>query len=511
MKSSNFKKLTLAAVIATMLSGCATHFSNVDEAKGITSDRTQSAMDEFERTTKPKMPEVKEAPRDMATEFQKAAPQRLKGDVNVQARQTPFAPILSEIASTAGYSVAFGDMVDVNRPVTISFQDATAEEAIRTSAFLAGYAAVFDKSAKTIYIADTASYMFRLPSSVFKALQAQYAVGGNPSNTSGSSSSGGSGGGTSLKAEFNVTGTTVSSTADGLSKFLKDLAGKNSEVFVNDTGMVNVRGNAQALRRVHEFLKTFSRSAMTQVEIEASVVEVALKNEFAMGIKWQNVMNKATIGISHGVTSAANEAMKGGMAGLQGFAADSGGTSLFRTTANSSTLINALAEYTDVKVVSQPRMLSMNNVPATFFDGTQLPYLGKMDKTTGSNNQGDTYSGSVAFAIDGISFSAFPSVVTDESVQISLVPVLSSVTGFEKFLDGQMTAPLQTNKQTFMQVLAENGKTLVLGGIRYTSENKTTSVAQSTGKTTATKEIVILLRANVIPAPAFDPIVSEML
>lgn len=513
MSKNAFAKLTITAVAAaSLLSGCATHFKNIDEGKSIRAERTQSAIDEFEETTKPKLPEVKVAPRNIAAEFRKTEAPRNRGDVNISARQTPFTPLVSEMASSIGYSVAFGDMVDVNRLVTVNFQDMAAEEAIRSTAFLAGYVAVFDKGLRTIYVTDSANYIFRLPSSVFKALQAQYAVGGNPSNSGGSSGGeGGSSGGTSLKAEFNVTGTTTTTTADGISKFLKDLAGRNTEVFTNDTGLVNVRGNAQALRRVHEFLKTFAKSAMTQVEIEASVVEVSLKNEFSMGIKWQSVFNKAKMGISHGVGEAALSGMTNGVDGLQGLAAD-GGTGLFRTTSNSSALIQALAQFTDVKVVSQPKILSMNNVPGTFFDGTQLPYLGKMEKTTsGSSDSKDTFTGSVAFAIDGVSFSAYPSVVADDSVQITLVPVLSTVNGFEKFLDGQMTAPIQSNKQTLMQVLAENGKTLVLGGIRYTNEKKDTSVAVSTGKSSSTKEIVILLRANVIPAPAFDPLTSEML
>lgn len=521
MLHKNLSKITLvaAAVSALLLSGCAQTFTSTKHAKSLNKERTQELVDEFEETTKPKLPEVKETNRNIAQEFNKTRAPRLRGDVNVTAQQTPFAPIVSEIARTAGFSVAFGDSVDVNRLVTVQLSDAVAEEAIRNTAFLAGYVAVFDKQQQTIFITEEASYMFRLPSAVFKALEAQYAVGGNPANSAskgGSSGSGGGGssGGSSLKAEFNIAGSTKAPTADGVTKFLRDLAGKNTQVHVNDTGMVNVRGSAQALRRVHDFLKTFARSSMTQVEIEASVVEVALANEFALGIKWQSVLHKSTWGANAGVGPASLGNMTGGLAGAQQLsAASDNGVGVFRTTASSTSLINALSTFTDVKVVSQPRLLSMNNVPATFFDGTQLPYVGKVDKTsaTGSNGGSDTFTGEVAFAIDGVSFSAVPSVINDESVQISLVPVLSAVTGFDQFLGGQLVAPRQTNKQTFMQVLAENGKTLILGGIRYTTDRKDTSIAVSTGGKSSTKEIVILLRANVIPAPEFDPIISENL
>lgn len=508
MKAKNFPKLTAVAV-AMLLSGCATSFSSSDEAKSITSKRAADAVRVFDETTRPKLPEVKETQRELAKEFIKTEAPRVRGDVNVNASQTPFSVILSEIARSAGLSVAFAEDVNIDRLVTVEFADAQAEEAIRTTAFLAGYVPVFDRAQKTVYIAQEATYMFRLPSAVFQRMQAEFEVGGNPANSSsgGGAEGGGGSSGTSLTADFKVKGG-VDNDKGGVISFLQGLAGKNSEVQVNENGLVNVRGNAQALRRVHEFMKTFSRSAMTQVEIEASVVEVSLSNEFSMGIKWNNVLNKAKYGASIGIDQAAHSAMTGGFDAVAGLAAE-GGMSLYRTGLSSASLISALSEYTDVNVMSQPRLLSLNNVPATFFDGTQMPYLGSLEKTTTDNSE--SFTGEVAFAIDGVSFSVVPNVVDDNTVQISLVPVLSTVQGFEQFLNGQLTAPLQSNKQTYMQVLAENGKTLILGGIRHSAETKNTSVAVSTGKRTSTKEIVILLRANVVPPPAFDPIVSETL
>jgi type II secretory pathway component GspD/PulD (secretin) len=151
-------------------------------------------------------------------------------------------------------------------------------------------------------------------------------------------------------------------------------------------------------------------------------------------------------------------------------------------------------------------------VPATFFDGTQLPYLGSVQQTAPTTAGGEpTVSGSVAFAIDGVSFSAIPSVVNGNTVQITLIPVLSSVNRFETFLGGTLTAPVQGNKQTYMRVLAESGKTLILGGIRYNKESKDIKAPAGVSKSSSSKEVVILLRANVIEAPAFDPVVSESL
>ncbi len=509
-------RFTALVLALGALGGCATPSLTVGQMKASNEAKTSAAVAEFEKTSRP-LAAVREI-REPLVDFKKTEQARIRGDVNLQAAGAPFAPILSELGKKAGYSVAYSESVDVSRKVTVNFNDAITEEAIRTTAFLAGYAAVIDKSNRTIMVSDVATYTFRLPSGVFSALQAQYSVGGNPANSSSGGGQGGaSAGGTSLRADFSVQGKEGSNPM-GVTKFLQDIAGKNAEVYVTDSGHVSVRANAQALRRVHEFMKGFSRDAMTQVEIEASVVEVALAKDFALGIQWGKVVENAAQGALLGGNAA--QALAGSLTGQgpgglvnQMISQSTGGAfSAFKVGVNTSSIITALSKFTDINIVSQPKLVSMNNVPATFFDGTQLPYLGSVQQTASSSANGQpTVTGSVAFAIDGVSFSAIPSVVDNSTVQITLIPVLSSVNGFESFLNDTLKAPRQGNKQTYMRVLAESGKTLILGGIRYNKESKDTTLPSSTAATSTSKEVVILLRTNVIPAPVFDPIVSESL
>ena len=514
-----------AVALSAVLAGCGTVAQMAPEAKS----RADAAVKAFDASAASSRAAVREIP-TAAPDFRRTAAARIKGDVNVKAAAAPFAPILSEIGRQAGYSVAFAQNVDATRKVTVAFTDALAEDAIRTTAFLAGYVAVVDKNARTVMIADSGTYTYRLPASVFAQLQAKYDIGGNPSaSAGGGGQQGGSGGAaTALKSEFTVSGV-EGTDPKGLTKFLGDIAGRNSEVYVSTTGHVSVKGDAQSLRRVTDFMKSFTKEAMTQVEIEASVVEVALNNNFALGIQWGEVINYADKGITGGM--GVKGAVTGGNAaqtlltaattgGASGVVTQAGanamaagaGVSTFRVSSSSASLIDALAKFTDVNIVSQPKLLSLNNVPATFFDGTQLPYMGSVQQTASATEGGEpTVSGSVAFAIDGVSFSAVPSVVNNSTVQITLVPVLSNISRFDTFLGGLVTAPVQGNKQTYMRVLAESGKTLILGGIRYNREAKDTTLPSGVSRASSAKEVVILLRANVIEAPAFDPVVSESL
>jgi MSHA biogenesis protein MshL len=508
-------RLTLVALSAMSLVGCASVNSMAPKAAA----RADAAVKAFENSANARA-SVREIHTPMS-DFTRTSVPRVKGDVRLRAAGVPFAPVLAELGKQAGYSVAFADNVDASRKVTVNFNDALTEDAIRTTAFLAGYVAVIDKNQRTIMVADTATYTYRLPASLFSQLQAEYNVGGNPANAgSGGGGSGGGGGGTSLRAEFSVSGR-EGTTPAGVTRFLTDIAGRGSEVFVSETGHVSVKGSAQSLRRVTDFMKGFAKEAMTQVEIEASVIEVTLANDFALGIQWGKVVDRASGGVqgaligggaSGAVLGAAATGATTDLLGAVSSGGVRGGFSTFRVSNSSSALIDALAQFTDVNIVSQPKLLSMNNVPATFFDGTQLPYLGSVQQTASATVGGEpTVSGSVAFAIDGVSFSAIPSVVNGNTVQITLIPVLSSVNRFETFLGGTLTAPVQGNKQTYMRVLAESGKTLILGGIRYNKESKDIRAPSGVSKSSNSKEVVILLRANVIEAPAFDPVVSESL
>lgn len=164
-------------------------------------------------------------------------------------------------------------------------------------------------------------------------------------------------------------------------------------------------------------------------------------------------------------------------------------------------------------MVSQPRLVAMTNTPANFIEGTQRPYLGSVEQTQSSGLGGaPTVSGNLSFVIDGLSFGVVPSVIDSKTIQITMMPVLSSVGDREDFDLGsgsRLSAYNQSTKQTFMRVMAESGRTLVLGGIRVGTAEDSTSVLTSVRNRNQAREIVVLLRANIIPAPEYNPLVGE--
>lgn len=513
-------KLLALTLLSALASGCAVPSLTLTQAEHRANDRAADIMQDL--AAQPRTPAAVRELNEPYLEFKRVAAPVRRGDVNVHAASSPFGALLSEITRQAGYSLVLADSVDATRRVTVDFRHAQTEDAIRTTAFLAGYAAVIDRERRTVTVAETATYTFKLPAGVFSQLQAVYAAGGNATSAgggsggSGGSSGAGSGmggmpgaggpsgsgasggaGGASVQASFTISGR-ESIPNQSIQRLITEIAGPNAQVTVSEIGFISVRANGQSLRRVNDFLKRVSIDAMTQVDIEAAVVEVSLANDFAYGIDWSRVLQRAS-STYQVVTSAA------------GAIAD--GISIARTSANTNTIVQALNRFTNTQVVSQPRLFTMNNTPANFIQGTQVPYLGSIEQTQGSALGGaPTTSGSVAFAIDGISFGVVPSVIDGKHVQISLMPVISTLGEAERFVLGEsamLTAYRQFNKQTFMRVMAESGQTLVLGGIRQGSQSADTSLARATSNRNNATEVVILLRATVVPAPDYDPLAGE--
>jgi hypothetical protein len=516
------QKTIIAATLVSLLAGCATPHLTYD---GMVNTTRERATKEVQAVVA--MPQRAASVREIDepyVDFKRVTVEQARGNITLKASSGAFGPVLSEVAKQAGYSVVFADNVDVSKKVTVQFNRAFADDVLRNTAFLAGYVAVIDRERRMVTVADTATYTFKLPAGLFSDVSASYNVGGNSASSSGGGSGGasGGGGGASLQAKFSIAGTEGAS-GKGTQKLIADIAGGNTQVTLTEMGFLSVRGNAQALRRVHEFLKKVSNDAMTQVDIEASIVEVSLTKEFRMGIQWNKVI--ATANGAKGLNGGADTNIAGIAEGLANGgsttqavnsligASASPGIGAFRLGVSSASLIQALSQFSDVKVVSQPRLSPMNNTPATFFDGNQVPYLGSVTQTAASTTGGaPTVSGTASYAIDGLSFSVVPSVVDKDRVQITIIPVLSSVGQFEKFQLGvgsNLTVPHQANKQSYMRVLAESGKTLVIGGIRSGLDSSDTTVGTTTGNRSVSKEVVILLRASVVPAPVYDPIIAE--
>ncbi|MHB8252330.1 MAG: type II secretion system protein GspD [Acidiferrobacter sp.] len=478
----------------------------------------------------------------------------IRHPVTIHANQTPIGLLVQAAAHAHGDSVFFADGARANKPVTAEIVRARFGSAMRTLAETAGYAAVWRKNRHELVIAPRATYFYRVPTDLLNAGNGAYAVGGNTA-ASGASSSGASGGGmsggmgggmpgggmpggssgasgssgSSMEAEFTVSGATQAEHVKTLQKSLLALAGNGARVGINaHTGIVSVTADGRGLARTDAFIRRYVRAADTRVQVHTAILEVSLAHGLQWGINWQKIASlsgaasgaAATLGFNNpapALTATQATTSTGG---------SSASTTLNYTGASVSSLVTALRTVTDVRVVSEPSLVVENGTPSTLFSGTQLPYVGSISSNvTGLSGSASTGAG-LSYALNGLSLSVIPDVLSDRYVTLTVVPALSEINRFDTFdVNGtQLQGPVQDLRQTYIQTLVPSGKTLIIGGSRQLSSTKQNTATPGLGQIPwfgtlfkgiadqgKVEQLVILVRATVLPPPHYDPLIGSSL
>lgn len=223
-----------------------------------------------------------------------------------------------------------------------------------------------------------------------------------------------------------------------------------------------------------------------QVLIEAKLVEVNANSGLNYGIQWDYAGSEAgKIGGKQGTTligsltspQASNSpmarpidlnanAVAGGGASGRGtgvtLAADRifGALTVGRITNNYflSATLTAAASEGKAKVLSNPKIATLNNQPANINVTTQIPYVTSNVASTGVQTQ------TVNYATVGIKLTVTPSINADSRILLIINPSVSqpSVTAAGSTQTG---APAIDSRDANTTVLVRDGETIVIGGL----------------------------------------------
>jgi len=414
--------------------------------------------------------------------------------------------ITTQLAQKEGYTTTVMPNIDSSVVVTTRINTPDGLSAIRQLAWHAGYVAIINKQERTVTLATEATMVFKVPSEDLRRLmQTSFSFGGNPIS---GGSSGDSGGGASfqpISSDFSVTGE-ISNSPEGFSAFVQSIAGSKAVVNVFlDGGLIMVRSNGQALKRIHDFLVKYSYDARRQVEINAKVIEVALGSEFRYGIQWDKLIGgNLGLSINH---------IGSGLAGA-------GSNTLTLSNANINSVIQALESVTDVEVMSTPQMVISNNSSGVIFEGVQRPYMPSITSTTQDGIT--TLSGTSALASDGVQMSIYASVLDDANAVLTVVPSTVVLGDLKQFLDGQIQVFEQSVRNGGQRISIRSGETVVISGNRYQRANNreqglpgfrnlgpASPVISGISRESTARQTVILMNARILNPDPVDVIYSE--
>ena len=301
------------------------------------------------------------------------------------------------------------------------------------------------------------------------------------------------------------------------------------------SGVVAVRAMPHEQRAVSELLEAIQGSVQRQVILEAKIVEVELRDAYRSGINWQALedIDGRLAGFGQvagtGVFGEGNSAIRERPVNVrpgevfQGFEsrAFGGSTVITADTGSFNAFIELLETQGITRVLSSPRVATINNQKAVIKVGTDEFFVTGVTGRTATGGASTTAASSVELTpfFSGIALDVTPQINRSGDIILHVHPTVSEVQDQTKtFTVGgeEESLPLAFSsvRQSDSIIRARNGQVVVIGGLmRESSEQKRFGtpglsriplLGQAFGsrqEETVKTELVILLRPIVIDSP----------
>jgi len=196
--------------------------------------------------------------------------------------------------------------------------------------------------------------------------------------------------------------------------------------------------------------------APDQVLIEATIVEVSLTDQLRYGVQWFLNSGKSSFILSDAASGTAS-------AIFPGFA-------YTFASKNINVALNALGEVTNVKVVSSPKLMALNNQTARLQVGDEVPIATQSSVST--TNQDSPIVNSIEYKDTGVILEVTPRISVDGNVILEIAQEVSDVI---KTTASGIDSPTIQQRKVKSTVIIESGKTVALGGLIRDNRSETES------------------------------------
>ncbi|MDD7741475.1 MAG: pilus (MSHA type) biogenesis protein MshL [Campylobacteraceae bacterium] len=255
----------------------------------------------------------------------------------------------------------------------------------------------------------------------------------------------------------------------------------------SNAGLVSVTGTKAQLERVDEYISKLNKSLKKQVMIDVRIVSVELNNEYQRGVDWSKfdlsfnsylggnpaTPSKFTFG-RWNETHTAWDIVTPSMNPIRGGFILEGAVNI-----NLEGVINFLDTTGTTRVVSSPKIMTMNNQQALISVGDNINYQ-ILNAVTGLETGVLTLDVEQYSTFIGILLNLLPEISDDGKIMLRINPSLNSFKYQEdnrRQTTPRTIAPDTMQKKLSSVVHINSGDTVVLGGlISQESGNGTTKV-----------------------------------
>lgn len=281
----------------------------------------------------------------------------------------------------------------------------------------------------------------------------------------------------------------------------------NSVVVNPQASMLVVRANSTDQENVARFLEQAQRNLQRQVILETKILEVELSDGFQAGISWDQLGGDVSTSLDGALLNGPN-AIDGVFSGVLSLGDFTG-------------LIQLLETQGEVRVLSSPRISTLNNQKAVIKVGTDEFFVTEVSSssstTTAAGVTEPTQDITLTPFFSGISLDVTPQIDQNDNVTLHIRPTVSRVRDQNKTIvlgdDNVFNLPLalSTTRQSDSIVRARSGQVVVIGGLLQNSSDNTDAEIPWAGrlplvgnlfkqqrKSLLKSELVILVRPQVI-------------
>ena len=443
--------------------------------------KTKILIDEWKEATKPQAsitdePNVLNHERPKKKDACLSLPEVFQKKMTLRSSGVTLKTLLNKIGQVTGSNVVYDPEVDSNMNVSVDCQDVPVWRALNTILFPLAYGFKVKDNDLVILSKETRTFKLNLPptSETFSDTIS------NESSTKAGELTASAGSNNNSNMNIKVGARIFVESKEEAMSFWRDVETNLSKMispvgrysFNKIAGIVMVTDNPNVLEKVASYIELVNAESNKQILVEVKILEVTLSNESSYGIDW-NALYKNLGGIKQ-VSLASNF-------GAQNFVSPS----LFTLSAagpkndsgtgssGQSALIRALQAQGHVEVISQPKIMLLNNQSAMVQVGTVTSYVANTTTTTTQAGLAAT-SATTDQVQEGVSLRLMASILNDQ-VLVQLTPVVTTLDQIRSINMGQGTtieAPKISTKSMHTLVKIKDGETIAVGGLITSNDNK---------------------------------------
>lgn len=304
---------------------------------------------------------------------------------------------------------------------------------------------------------------------------------GSSSSTGGTSTGGDNGSKTGVSIESSDDFTFWSSIKEEIHSLTNrpEDSYEAPEPIVNpEAGMITVTGTAKQLKRVSLYLGNLSKQLKNQVLIDVQILSVTFDDSFTTGVDWAQLYNFQNMAIAsasmiqNDISSLVSTGDSSGLTigditSASGTEPQSSGAIITRGSVQITDVVKFLKTQGDVKSISNPKILTLNNQPALISVGNELFY--KIQSTSvmqGTNGSGTQESGETIDSVfAGILLDITPEISESGSITLKINPSISDTIDSTDSSTVRTIPPDLSRKQISSVVTLQDGEHVILGGL----------------------------------------------